>query len=497
MTTLLKDVRYALRMLWKQPGFTAVALLAVALGVGANTTVFSTVDVLLLRPFSFREPERVLLVWERNQQSGFDRRSVAPANFLDLRAQVTTLEDLSAYRDASFNLSEGERPERVEGSAVSASLFSAVEGRAALGRLFTAEEEQPGRDAVVVISHGLWQRRFGGDPAVVNRQITLDGQSHTVVGVMRERFNFPPNSGDVWKPLSFDAEEARARGKRYLRVLGRLKAGATTEQAAAELQAIGRQLAEQYPDTNTGRDFRPESIITNYTRGPRPFLLVLLGAVGFVLLLACANVANLLLVRGAARQKEIAIRMAMGASRFRLVRQLLTESVVLAVLGGALGVVLAVWGVALCSQGMPQTFTRYIPGWENMGVNPRALLFTLAVAVVTGLVFGLAPALQATRLNFNESLKEGGRTSGAHTRNRLRSLLAVAEVTLSLVLLVGAGLMIRSFVELARVEPGFDPANVVVMDLSLAGDRYDERPEARAEFFRQLVGRLAALPGVE
>src|SRR3712207_2291886 len=321
-------------MLWKQPRFTAVAVAAIALGVGANTTMFSTNDALLLRPFAFREPERVFLVWERNQQSRFTRGSVAPANFLDLRAGVKTLEDLSAYRDASFNMSEGDRPERVEGSAVTASLFRAVEGRAALGRLFTDEEEQWGRDRVVVISHGLWQRRFGGDPKIVNRQITLDGQSYTVVGVMRPKFNFPPNSGDVWKPLSFDSEDARNRGNHFLRVLGRLKEGATVEQAAAELQTIGRQLAAQYPDTNAGRDFRPEPIIANYTRGPRPFLLVLLGAVGFVLLLACANVANLLLVRGAARQKEIAIRMAMGASRFRLVRQLLTESVVLAVLGG-------------------------------------------------------------------------------------------------------------------------------------------------------------------
>ena len=495
MSTLLKDVRYALRMLWKQPGFTAVALLAIALGVGANTTMFSTVDVLLLRPFSFHEPERVFLVWERNEQSGFNRGSVAPANFYDLRAQTTTLADLSAYRDAAFNMSEGERPERVEGSAVTASLFRAVGGSAAVGRLFTEEEEQWGRDRVVVISHGLWQRRFGGDPKIIDRQITLDGQSHTVVGVMRPKFNFPPNSGDIWKPLSFDAEQQRDRGSHFLRVLGRLKEGVTPERAEAELQTIGRQLEQQYPATNAGRDFRPESIITNYTRGPRPFLLVLLGAVGFVLLLACANVANLLLVRGAARQKEIAIRMAMGAGRFRLVRQLLTESVVLAVVGGALGVVFAVWGVALCAQAMPQSFARFIPGWENMGVNPRALLFTLGVSVATGLVFGLAPALQATRLNFNESLKEGGRTSGAHARNRLRSLLVVAEITLSLVLLVGAGLMIRSFVELARVEPGFDPTNVVVMDLALAGDKYKE-PPTRVEFYRQLVGRLAALPGV-
>jgi putative ABC transport system permease protein len=499
MSSLLQDVRYALRMLWKQPGFTAVAVLAIALGVGANTTIFSTVDALLLRPFPFEEPERVLTVWEQNLHGGFIRGSVSPSNFRDLRAQSTTLEDVSAFTNASFNLSEGERPERVEGTVVSASLFRVARARPALGRLFTDEEEQPGRERVAVISHGLWQRRFGGDPKVEGRQLNLNGQQHTVVGVMPPKFNFPPNGGDVWTPLSFaPGEIEKTRGNHYLRVVGRLRPGATQEQARAEVAAIAAKLEQQFPDTNAGRGFGVETLNAYFTRGPKPFLLVLLGAVGFMLLLACANVANLLLVRAARRSKEIGIRMALGAGRLRLIRQLLTESIVLALAGGALGVLFAVWGVWLCAKGIPQSLAKYLPGWENMGVNWRALLFTLGVSVLTGVVFGLAPALQATKTNFNESLKEGGRTSGgALGRNRLRSALIVAEVTLSLVLLIGAGLTVRSFFELLRVRPGFDSANVVVMDIGLAGEKYEERPEARAQFYRQLLPRVESLPGVE
>jgi putative ABC transport system permease protein len=495
MGTLLRDVRYALRVLGKQPGFTAAAVLAVALGIGANTTIFSAFDVLLLRPFSFHQPERVLLVWEQNRQSGFLRGSVAPANFYDLRAQVRSLENLSAFYDSSFNLSDGDKPERIEGTIASASLFKAVNAQPALGRLFTEEEEQWGKDKVVVLSHALWQRRFGSNPEIVGRQLSFNGQSYTVLGVMPPKFSFPPNGGELWKPLSFDTTDARERGSHFMRVLGRLREGATPEQAQAELAAVARQLEQQYPETNAGRGFGVVSIVADYTRGARAGLVVLLGAVGFVLLLACANVANLLLVRAASRQKEIAIRMAMGASRARLVRQLLTESVVLALAGGGLGALLAVWGVALMAGFIPQSLSKYLPGWENMGVNPRALLFTLAVSLATGLLFGLAPAIQATRASFTDALKEGGRTSGAGARNRLRSLLVVSEITLSLVLLIGAGLLIRSFVRLMRAEPGFDSSNVVVMNLSLAGERY-EKTRARVDFYQRLLGKIESLPGV-
>ena len=496
MGTLLQDVRYGFRMMWKRPGFTLVAALAIALGVGAVTTVYSAVDVLLLNPFSFERPDRVLMVWEHNVQSGFDHGEVAPANFNDARTQLTSLENLSAFYRESFNMSEGERAERVEGSTVTPAAFQLVAAKALHGRTLSAEDEEPGRDRVVVLGYGFWQRRFGGDPAVVNRQLKLNGASYIVVGVMPRGFSFPPNPGDLWVPLAFTPQDKQNRGNHYMRVAGRLREGVTQEEAQAELTNFGRQLEQQYPDTNAGRTFALESLITSYTRGPRPFLTVLLGAVAFVLLLACANVANLLLVRASGRQKEVAIRMALGASRARLVRQFLTESVMLALLGGAVGLLLAVWGIDLMKSGVPESLARFIPNWENVALNRRVLLVSLGITVATGLLFGLAPALQSTKANFNEDLKEGGRTSGAGGRSRLRSLLVVSEVTLSLVLLIGAGLMIRSFVQLLEVEPGFRPTNLLVADVSLSGDRYKER-QPKIDFYQQLVARLKELPGVE
>jgi putative ABC transport system permease protein len=502
MGTLLQDIRYGFRMMWKKPGFTLVAVLALALGIGANTTVFSIVDALLLRPFNVREPERLFMVYEQNLKAGFERGSLSASNFLDARAEVKSLEHLAAWDNVSLNMSEGDKAERLLGIEVSPEVFAAVDGRALLGRVLGAGDAEPGKEEVIVISHGLWQRRFGGDPSVVGREVNLNGRVHTVVGVMPRGFALPPQSGDVWKPLVFTPQQIERRGMHYLRMMGRLREGATPEQARAELDALAARLQAQYPNSNAGRSFTIETLITSYTRGPRPFLTVLLGAVGFVLLLACANVANLLLVRASSRHKEVAIRMALGASRWRLVRQMLTESVLLALIGGLLGLLIAVWGVDLMRAGIPANLARTMPNWENVGVNASAFYFALAVSVLTGLLFGLAPALQATRGGFNESLKDGGRTSGGgSSRNRLRSALVVSEVTLSLVLLIGAGLMIRSFVRLLETEPGFDQSNVMLADVELAGPRYDgEAPaqeQARGDFYRRLVERVGALPGVE
>jgi putative ABC transport system permease protein len=496
MSNFLQDIRYGLRMMWKRPLFTLVAVVAIALGVGANTTIFSVVDVLLLRPFAFERPEEVYMVWERSLQSGFERGSVSVPNYLDMDADTRTLDHLSAFYSSSFNLSDADTAERLEGTLMTPELFDVVGARPALGRAFRPEEAEEGRNSVVVISDGLWRRRFGADPSIIDREIRLNGRPHTVVGVMPPKFAFPPTGGDVWKPAAFTAEQRAARGNHYMRVVGRLRPGATAEQAQAEMSTIAARLAAEYPENNTGRDFFVESLVASYTRGPRPFLTVLLGAVGFVLLLACANVANLLLVRGASRQKEIAIRQALGARRTRLVRQLLTESVMLALIGGALGLLLAVWGIDLMASGVPQSLAKFMPGWENVGLNTRAFYFTLGVSVLTGVVFGLAPALQATKANLNEDLKEGGRTSGGGGRNRLRSALVVSEVTLSLVLLIGAGLMIRSFVRLLQIEPGFNASNVLVLDVTLAGQRYDE-PRSRIDFYGQLLQRIEALPGVQ
>ena len=502
MGTFLQDIRYGFRMMWKKPGFTLVAVVALALGIGANTTVFSIVDALLLRPFNVREPEGLFMVWEQNLKVGNERGSVSPSNFIDARAELKSLENLAAWTNSSFNLSEGDKAERLRGVEVSPALFAAVDGKALQGRVFSAEDAEPGKDDVVLISHGLWQRRFGSDASVVGRELNLDGKVHTIVGVMPRGFAMPPNAGDIWKPLAFTPEQIERRGHHYLRMMGRLREGATPEQARAELAALATRLQAQYPDSNAGRTFLLESAIASYTRGPKPFLTVLLGAVGFVLLLACANVANLLLVRASSRQKEIAIRMALGASRWRLVRQLLTESVLLALMGGLLGLLIAVWGVDLMRSGVPASLAGQMPNWENVGVNASAFYFTLGISLLTGLVFGLAPALQATRAHFNESLKEGGRTSGGTGgHNRLRSALVVSEVTLSLVLLIGAGLMIRSFIRLLETEPGFNASNVMLADLELAGPKYGgEKPEqeqARVDFYHRLVERVSALPGVE
>ena len=495
MGTVLQDLRYALRILWKNPGFTAVAVVALALGIGANTTIFSAFNALLLKPFSFPDPDSLVVVWERPPKTS-TRNSVAPANFISVREQNTVFSHLAIYNNNSLNLTEGDKPERLEVAVVSPSLFDALGVRAAHGRTFAAEEEQDGRDKVVILTHDFWRRRYATDPAVVNRTLMLNGQPYTVVGVMAEDFNFPPTGNDILIPFTINDKVRGERGNHYVRMMGRLKPGITQAQADAELAAIAARLEAQYPDTNSNRTIATESLKASYVRGPRPGLIVLLGAACFVLLLACANVANLLLVRAASRSKEIAIRMALGAGRLRLVRQLLTESVLIALFGGALGLLFAVWGIDLLKAGIPASLSRYLPGWKNVRIDTQVFWFTLGVSLLTGLVFGLAPALQATKTDFNEALKDGGRTSGGFGRNRLRGALVVAEVAISLTLLIGAGLMIKSFYEMLRVEPGFKPESVLVLDVALPRAKYEDET-ARVNFYTQAVERVAALPGVQ
>ncbi|MDQ1593037.1 MAG: hypothetical protein QOG71_3664 [Pyrinomonadaceae bacterium] len=497
MGTVLQDARYALRVLWKNWGFTSVAVVALALGIGANTTIFSAFNALLLRPFNFTDPDSLVVLWERPPNTS-TRNSVAPANLLSVREQSNSFSHLAMYNSNSLNLTEGDKPERLEVAAVSPTMFDALGVNAAVGRTFTAEEEQEGRDKVVILTHDFWRRRYATDPAIVNRQLMLNGQPYTVVGVMPEDFNFPPTSNDILIPFTVNDRVRGERGNHYVRVMGRLKPGVTQAQADAELAGIASRLEAQYPETNSNRTIATESLKASYVRGPRPGLLVLLGAACFVLLLACANVANLLLVRAASRQKEIAIRMALGAGRLRLIRQLLTESVLIALFGGALGLLFAVWGIDLITAGIPASLSRYLPGWKNVGIDVEVFWFTLVVSLLTGVVFGLAPALQATKTDFNEALKEGGRTSGGggFGRNRLRGALVVAEVAISLTLLIGAGLMIKSFYEMLKVEPGFKAGSVLVMDVALPRAKYKEEA-ARVNFYTQAVERVAALPGVE
>jgi putative ABC transport system permease protein len=496
MQTLWQEISYGLRMLKKSPGFTLVAVIAIGLGISANTTIFSSVDALLLRPFSFPNQERLVMLWERNLEIGMTRGSVAPGNLTEWQEQNRTCEQLIAIRSRDYDLTGGDQPERFPGTAVSAGFFDALGVKAALGRTFLPQEGEMGRENVAVLKHSLWQRRFGGSENIIGQTLTLNGRSFTIIGVMPKEFNFPYNGGELWAPLVFTPEDKRDRGNHYIQVLGLLKPGATVAQADADIRAIAERLQKQYPDTNGGRSAYVISMLGHYTRGSRQYLPILIGAVAFVLLIACANVANLLLSRASARQKEIAVRLAMGASRWRLIRQLLIESILLALMGGALGLALSVWGIQALIAGIPEGMSRFIPGWEHLGINRLVLAFTLGVSVLTGLIFGLVPAWQAAKTNLNDVLKEGGGKGAAGaSRNRWRSALVVAEIALSLVLLIGAGLMVRSFINVMQTDFGIRPENVVSMRVALPRDKYTEGKQ-RINFYQQLLERIQVLPGV-
>ena len=358
------------------------------------------------------------------------------------------------------------------------------------------EESEPGHEQVIVLKHSFWQQHFGGDPGIVGKTITLNRKVFTVVGVMPPDFNYPYNGGDLWAPLVLDKKERSDRGNHYLRVMGLLKPGATVAQAQAEFRTIAKRAQEQFPETNSGRDAYVQTLTDDAVRGARTGVPIAMGAVVFVLLIACANVANLLLVRAASRQRETAVRLALGASRSRLIRQTLTESALLALLGGALGLLISVWAIQALAQGIPEGFSKFIPGWSHLGVNLTVLAFTFVVSMLAGTLAGLAPVWHATRTNLNEALKAGGRSEfGNRTRSRLRSALVVSEVALSLVLLIGAGLMVRSFVEMQRADLGIRPENVLALEISLPRDKYEDKNKRR-DFYQQLLQRVGALPGV-
>ncbi|HEV2915215.1 MAG TPA: ABC transporter permease [Pyrinomonadaceae bacterium] len=497
MGTLIQDLRYGVRMLLKSPGFTTVVVLALALGIGANTAIFSVVNAVLLRPLPFENPEQLVMIWATSRINDQARGPLSAPDASDLIQQSQSLEYLAPYQQSGSSLANGDDTERVYGANVPADIFPLLRAKPAMGRTFTREEDVPGGPSVVVISQGLWQRRFGSDPAIIGKEIKLSNKGYTVIGVMASDFRFPIRSEkpDFWIPLSSSPSYTASkdiRGNRSLRVVARLKPGVTIAQAQSEFQTIARRLEEQYPDTNTGLNFNPMPLHEDIVGGIRPALLVILGAVGFVLLIACANVANLLLARAAARHKEIAIRTALGASRMRVVRQLLTESVLLALVGGGLGLLIAMWGVDLLVAASPAA----LPRVREIGLDARVLGFTAAVALLTGILFGLAPALQSSRLDLNESLKEGGRGSTESLRrNRVRSLLVVSEVALSLVLLIGAGLLIRSFVYLLNVSPGFDTQAILTVDLPLSRSKYPTG-EQQAAFVEQAIERTRQTPGV-
>lgn len=496
MDSLLRDLKFAARSLLKRPGFAAVAVLTLALGIAANTTIFSTEDALILHPFSFPNQERLLVLWEQNLAVGNVRGAVAPGNFTDWRDQNQTCEQLIAIQQESFNLADGAHAERFSGYSVTQGFFDALGVKAERGRTFLPEESEPGHEQVVVLKHSFWQQHLGADPNIVGKTLRLNQKVFTVVGVMAADFNYPYNGGEMWTPLIFDKDDLHNRGNHYLRIIGLLKPGVTVVQAQADLRAIARRAQQQFPETNSGRDAAVVTLTDDAVRGARTGVPIVMGAVVFVLLIACANVANLLLVRAASRQRETAVRLALGASRSRLIREALTESVLLALVGGALGLFISVWAIQALAHGIPEGFSKFIPGWSRLGVNLNVLAFTFIVSTLSGIFAGLASVWRSTRTNLNEALKAGSRSdSGRSGHNRLRNLLVVSEVALSLVLLIGAGLMVRSFIEMQRADLGIRPENVLAMEISLPRDSYQDKNGGR-DFYQQLLQRVSALPGV-
>jgi putative ABC transport system permease protein len=491
---MFQDLRYGARMMLQNPGFTLIAIFTLALGIGANTTVFSVADACMLRPFNFPNQDRLVMIWEKGQ-GGFNRGFVAPGNFSDFLEQSQSFERLVAIEQRPFDLTGMDYPERFDGCDVSTNFFDALGAGAALGRTFQPGEDEPGRSQVVVLKHSFWARRFGADPGIVGKTLTLNAKTFTVIGVAPPDFNFPFNSVEMWSPIVFDAQAKRDRAEHYLQVLGTLKPGVSVAQAGADIDAISQRARRLYPETNAQIEHYVINMNKDFARAARMFVPVLMGMVGFVLLIACANVANMLLSRAVNRQKEIAVRLALGASRLRLVRQLMTESLLLALAGGGLGLLLSVWGVDQFRASVPEDFSKIVPGFEHLAVNQTTLLFTLLVSMMTVALFGLLPALQASKPSLNESLKEGAKfASFAGSRRRLRGALVVAEIAIALVLLIGAGLMLRSFAAMAREDIGFDPRNALGFRIGLPDEKYPE--EKRRIFFDQLLSRLRTLPGV-
>jgi putative ABC transport system permease protein len=484
-----QDLRYGARMLLKSPGFTLISILTLALGIGANTAIFSVIDAVLLRPLAFNEPDRLARLYQVSDKNTFSRQPVSGPNFQDCKNQSRMFESLAAYGNRIANITGADEPERVLLTAVSADYFKVMKVEPVLGRAFLPEEDKPGGPRVVILSYGFWQQRFGADPNIVGKTLTLDGYNFTIIGVMPREAQLSSNR-QFWRPLGADYY-ATNRGNQFLNVIGRLKPGVSWPQVQTEMDSLVERFAKEDPWLGSGWCLVVRPIAEEVVGPIRPSLLLLLGAVGFVLLIACANVASLLLARAASREKEFAVRAALGASRWRLMRQLGVESMLLAMVGGALALLLAPWttkALVALSAGIPRM--------EEIGVDHRVLGFTLAVSLLTGLIFGLFPALQISKPDLNESLKEGGRGGGGVRRHRLRSLLVVTEVALSMVLLVGAGLMIKSFWRLLAVDPGFTPERVLSMELSLPRQRYPQA-EQQAAFSAHLVRELAAAPDVE
>jgi putative ABC transport system permease protein len=504
---MLGEIKVALRGLAKSPGFTAIAIVTIALAIGANTAVLSLVNALLIRPLPYKNPQQLVLVWEQFANQGLDRIPVSAPEYLDYEKELQSYERIAAFDYVDLNLTGGEMPERVQGAVVSPSLFPLLGISPIRGRAFESNETQAGRDDVVVISARLWQRRFNSDPNVLNSKLALNGRTYTVVGIMPASFEFPlplfnvqgnqfAERADIWKPISFTEDELKSRGSRSYGVIGRLRSGVSAKQAQAELNTITANWIPRFKDNyavETGFGARVFGLQEQVVGGMRPALLILLGAVALVLLIACANLTTMLLARGGSREREMAIRVALGAGPLRLLRFLLIESVLLSVIGGVAGIVTAIWGLDVLAAVGAKT----VPRLREVNLDATVLSLTFVISVATGVLFGIAPALASARPELTEALKEGGRgASSGVRRNQLRNTLVVSEIALALVLLIGAGLLMKSFVHLQNVNPGFNGKNVVTAELSLPLLKYP-RGKPVIDFYAEILRRVRALPGVQ
>jgi putative ABC transport system permease protein len=492
MQTLLQDVRYGFRTLIRSPGFTGFAVIILALGIAANTAIFSIANVVLLHALPYRDADRLVMVWEDESSFGFPRDTPAPGNFFAWKSQNQVFEDMAATNDSSFNLTRDGNPEEILGQHATWNLFSVLGVQPALGRPFLSGEDRAGARPVAMLSHRLWVRRFGADPNIVGKEIWLNDEKHLIVGVMPQSFQFPDRDTEMWVPARFTDEDIVNHGSHYLRVVARLKRGVALASANADLAMVARRLGEQFPDSNAKAGTYAVPLREELAGNMHRAILVLLGAVGFVLLIACANVANLLLSRAAGRQREMALRMALGAGRPRVVRQLMTESLLLSCFAGGLGLMLSIWGTQFLASLIPAGFSPL----NGTGLDARVLGFTLLASLATGVLFGIAPVLRVTRLELATALKQGGGRSGVgHGRSGMRDALVVSEVALAMILLTGASLMIRSFANLRNQDPGFRADHVLSVRTPTSSPRY-ENFARRTTFYDQVLARVGSLPGV-
>jgi putative ABC transport system permease protein len=497
MFSILQDVRFGVRMLMKHRLATTVSIVALALGIGANTAMFSLAEAFLLHPAPFENANRILALVDSRPQQNIDLNSIAPATYFDWRKEAHSFDQLAAYAWDEVNLTGNGQPQKIQAFKISSNLFEMLGVQPRLGRAFNVEEEAPGKEQEIILGHALWEQRYASDPHIVGKNVKVDGKSYTIVGVMRKGFDFPMPA-EAWLPLSIEPKERERRDNRWLWVLGRLKPQVSFTEASAEMQAIAQRQADAYPDTNKDWQLRPMPL-TQFVTGSitRDYTILLMGAVAFVLLIACADVANVQFARMSGRSNEFAVRTALGGTRWRVMRQLLTESILLSAGGAVLGLLMAQWEIQLIVSHMPADVAKFVAGWKSISLDSNAFLFTLIVVVVSGILSGIAPSLLASRANLADSLKESGRgATVSRTRGRLRGALVVAEISLALILLVGTGLLIKNFQGLLNVNESYSPRTLLTLNLTLPDSQYGQ-PSARLAFHEQVLQRLSALPAVQ